>query len=57
MILSGCFAVLLSLVCVSVLNSAEPLTIGTRLEPLIDDYLISHMSDLYSIQFATSIKQ
>lgn len=29
---------------VSMLNAAEPLAIGSRLEPLIDDYLISEMT-------------
>ncbi len=39
-----CFTVVLMLGSVSVLNAAEPLAIGSRLEPLIDDCLVLHMT-------------
>ncbi len=39
-----CFAIVLMLGFVSVLDAAEPLAIGSRLEPLVDDFLISDMS-------------
>lgn len=44
MSLVRCFAVPLMLAAVSILNAADPLEIGSRLEPLIDDYLISEMT-------------
>lgn len=44
MFLVRCFTAVLTLCAISVLNAAEPLAIGSRLEPLVDDYLISQMS-------------
>ncbi len=40
--LARCFTLMLGFV--SVLGAAEPIAIGSRLEPLIDDFLISEMS-------------
>ena len=45
MLFVRCFGVALTLGTASVLHAAEPLEIGSRLEPLVDDYLISQMSD------------
>lgn len=42
MLFARCFGVALALG--TVLHAAEPLEIGSRLEPLVDDYLISQMS-------------
>ncbi|MEZ6148771.1 MAG: hypothetical protein R3C09_01505 [Pirellulaceae bacterium] len=39
-----CFGIALALGAASALHAAEPLEIGSRLEPLVDDYLISQMS-------------